>query len=854
MERFTTSAVWPILKTYDRDHLGKIAMPLGGIGTGTISLGGKGDLRDWELCNAPDKGFVPESDEDETKSVSPFFCIRCSDTSGRVSARMLEGPVELTDYEGHFGSPVPNHGFPRFRDAEFQAAYPFGQVALSDPDMPLRVRLKAFNPMVPGDPDASGLPVAVLSYEIENVSGEELDLSVCGNIPNYIGDENGCSPAPHEKGGFSGVRGNRNEQRDSGGLTGVFLHAPELPQDCRHKGDISLSTLSEGRITRRTAWKDVGWGGTKLDFWNDFTEDGQLEERVSKSDCPLASLCVQQSLPAGQKTEITFLITWRFPNRKAWSPYYHCTTYETCGDRPTVGNYYATLYSDSFDAAMKIAPRLKTLEQQSLLFVNAFIGSDLPEVVKESALFNLSTLRTETCLRTGDEHFYAWEGSCDCRACCEGSCTHVWNYEHATAMLFGSLARDMREIEFLHATGENGHMSFRVGLPLESEARSFKIAAADGQMGCIMKAYRDWQLSGDDAFMKQLWPQVRKALEFCWIEGGWDADRDGVMEGCQHNTMDVEYYGPNAQMGFWYLGALRCAALMADHLGETSFAEECRSLAEQGARRLEAKCFNGEFFEQVVEPLAEGAVVVDGLTHSMGTEDRSNPDLQLGAACLVDQLVGQYTAHVLGIGNLSDPAKQRKTLESIYEYNFKRGFHDHFNHFRSFVLGDESGTLMATYPKGGAPENPFPYANEVMTGFEYTAAVHMLYEGMTEQGLELIGAIRERYDGRKRSPFDEAECGHHYGRALASWSAVLALTGFHYSGVEKSMQFAARQGTHFWSNGDSWGTCEIENDRAVLTVLFGRLELERFSLDSGVSCTVGVVLEAGESSELSLSY
>jgi uncharacterized protein (DUF608 family) len=842
-----------VLKEYDGKHLGKIAMPLGGIGTGTISLGGKGDLRDWELCNAPGKGFVPFSDPDETRRVSPFFCVRCGDQAGQVATRMLEGPIELTDYEGQFGSQVPNHGFPRFREAEFHAAYPFGQVLLSDPDMPVRARLKAFNPLVPADTEASGLPVAVLSYEFENLTDGELDLSVCGTIPNYIGDDNGSSPIPHMKDGFSGARGNRNEVRNANGLKGIFMHAPELPEDCRHQGNISLTTLSDGTITYRTSWKESGWGGTKLDFWNDFTEDGKAEERESESDRPLASLCVQKSLPAGERTEITFLITWHFPNRKGWSPNFYSPEMQTCQDHPTVGNYYTTLYSDSFDAAVQIAPRLAALEQQSLLFVNSFIHSDLPEVVKEAALFNLSTLRTETCLRTADGRFYAWEGSCDCMGCCEGSCTHVWNYEHATALLFGSLARDMRKTEFLHGTGENGHMSFRIGIPLESEARAFKIAAADGQMGCIMKMYREWQLSGDDELLKRLWPQVRKALEFCWIEGGWDADQDGVMEGCQHNTMDVEYYGPNPQMGFWYLGALRCAALMADHLGETAFASKCRKLEKGGALRLEDQCFNGEFFEHVIEPMAKDAMVADGLTHEMGAKDRTNPDLQLGAGCLVDQLVGQCTAHVLGIGSLSDRAKQRKTLESIYTYNFKRDFNDHFNHFRSFVLGNESATLMATYPKGRAPLNPFPYANEVMTGFEYTAAIHMLYEGMTEQGLELIGAIRDRYDGLKRSPFDEAECGHHYGRALASWSAVLALTGFHYSGVEKSICFTARPGTHFWSNGDAWGTCNVGGNKAVLTVLYGTLELELFRMDNGIAYTEPFALETGESKELRLT-
>jgi hypothetical protein len=140
---------------------------------------------------------------------------------------------------------------------------------------------------------------------------------------------------------------------------------------------------------------------------------------------------------------------------------------------------------------------------------------------------------------------------------------------------------------------------------------------------------------------------------------------------------------------------------------------------------------------------------------------------------------------------------------------------------------------MASYPKG-RPRNPFPYFTEVMTGFEYTAAVGMLYEGDVDNGRECIRDIRDRYDGLKRSPFDEAECGHHYARAMASWAAVLALTGFHYSGVDKSMTFAAREGTCFWSNGSAWGICRIIAEgrgfRVELRVLSGELKLGRLRL------------------------
>jgi hypothetical protein len=140
---------------------------------------------------------------------------------------------------------------------------------------------------------------------------------------------------------------------------------------------------------------------------------------------------------------------------------------------------------------------------------------------------------------------------------------------------------------------------------------------------------------------------------------------------------------------------------------------------------------------------------------------------------------------------------------------------------------------MAAYPKD-RPKNPFSYFTEVMTGFEYTAAIGMLYEGQTKEGLKCIENIRNRYDGRKRSPFNEAECGHHYARAMASWAAVLAMTGFHYSGVDKSMSLSPNDGTHFWSNGYAWGTCTLKRSGrrmdVTLVVLHGDLTLAKFNL------------------------
>lgn len=813
---------WPVLKTYDQDHLDRIAMPLGGIGTGTVSLGGRGDLRDWEIVNRPAKGFTPWSGQ----QLGPFFALSLHSADGRAWTRALEGPLPVSVYENSHGSTAINHGLPRFQRASFAAAYPLGQVFLSDSQVPVEARLEAFNPLIPGDSDASGLPAAVLRYVIKNTSGQPLRASVCGTIPNFIGAD-GSNLGTDWKGdpAITNLQGNRNEFRRGAHVNGIAMSSSGLDPKAEQWGTIALTTTSGQALTWRTAWLEAGWGTPLLDFWDDFSGDGRLEERPHKdADLPMASLSVELELPPGETRSATFLLTWHFPNRETWTPK------KTEDER--IGNYYTTQYADAWDAAEKIAPRLGELEKKTVEFVSAFFGASLPAEVKEAALFNLSTLRSQTCFRTPDGRFYGYEGASHHAGCCYGSCTHVWNYEQATAFLFGSLARSMREVEFGQATDPQGLMSFRVGLPL-TRACDLGKAAADGQMGCIMKIYRDWQLSGDDAMLRSLWPNVRKALEFCWIPGGWDADRDGVMEGCQHNTMDVEYYGPNPQVGIWYLGALRSAEEMARFLGDGKFAGLCRRLFESGRAWIDGHLFNGEYYEHEVRPPRDTAAIAPGLQIGMGAGDPTNPDYQLGRGCLVDQLVGQFMAHVCGLGYLVDADHVRTTLRSIIKYNRRSGFFDHFNCLRSFALGEETALLMASYPYG-RPRNPFPYFTEVMTGFEYTAAVGMLYEGLAEEGLGCLRDIRARYDGQKRSPFDEAECGHHYARAMASWAAVLAVSGFRYSGVVKSMAFTEKPGTYFWSNGTAWGTCAIARDgqklKADLQVLSGSLELKSFRL------------------------
>ena len=603
--------------------------------------------------------------------------------------------------------------------------------------------------------------------------------------------------------------------------------------DDENYGNFSVALLKPEHPTYRTSWADLTWRDSLLDMWDDFVDDGNFDLRKSVSVEPTGSLCDKRVIKPGGVEEFTFLISWFFPNRRGWSiegedgtspPGTNIGKYSDL----IIGNYYTTQFSDSVDVLKKFIPKLDNLETRSKTFVEEILNTGFPEPLLDSALSNLSTLKTQTIFQSSDGKYFGWEGIGYNAGSCFGNCSHVWNYEQTTAFLFSNIAKDFRETEFLYATNRDGFMSFRVTFPLDG-LQAWPIAAADGQMGCIVKLYREWTLSGDSEWLRTLWPAARKALEFAWIPGGWDANQDGVMEGVQHNTMDVEYYGPNPQMGFWYLAALRAAEEMATELGEEEFATKCRKLFDNGSAWIDKNLFNGSYYEHKIYPLQEGQTIARGLRHGiMGAQDTSDPELQLGSGCLVDQLIGQFLADITDLGSLADVENIKTAAQSILKFNEKTDLFDHFNHMRSYALGDEKGLLMATYPLGNRPKRPFPYFTEMMTAYEYTAAGNLIYSGEFDKGVRVISNVRERFAGKTRNPFDEAECGRHYSRAMIAWGLFLAWTGQKFNAKKKTLSFRKEleNSSLPWYTGAAWGTVTLEDQKLLMRVFEGAVEIE----------------------------
>jgi non-lysosomal glucosylceramidase len=817
-----TRSGWPVARVYGGEDRARISLPVGGIGTGTIGFGGRGQFRDWELENHPSKGLLSEL---------TFLACRVKGHTTPPAARVLEGTLFDDEVEGATGSPAPLSGLPRFAECEFETTYPFGRVTMADPHFPLRARVEVFNPFSPGDESVSGLPIAVISVALESTADEALECSVMFSVEALVGHGLRAAGLPSRPVGTP---------RSGEGAQGYLLSDEALDPHSEEWGTLAASVLGEDVWVGPT-WGLGKWNQGLLSMWRSYVATGEpgagtfgVGEAVpapTHGSAVAGTLGARRALPPRGSAEVSFVLGWHFPNRRAW-------VFGSHGPRgaagpETVGNFYAGGSTDAWQVVEAAAGNLPVLRDVSERFASAFWGCDLSPATKEAALFNISTLRSQTFFRDADGHPLGWEGCLDDVGSCLGSCTHVWNYDLTTGFLFAGLARQMREIEYLYATDPDGAMSFRVLLPLE-KAQQYGVAAADGQFGCVLKLFREWQLSGDDQWLEKLWPACRRSLEFAWIKGGWDADRDGLAEGTQHNTMDVEYYGPNPEVQSWYLGALAAAAQMAKTVGDDEFASICRDLLRSGAAATEAQLWNGRYYQQKIIPPGDFSAIAPHLRHpNMGAQDSADPEFQIGDGCIIDQLVGDTYAQLYGLDHVLSADHVKTALSSIHELNYVADFGDWTNYMRTYAVKGERGHLVESYPNG-APEHPMPYWCEVWTGLEYVYAIGLVQAGLTELAEDVVAAARERFSGNRRNPFDEAECGHHYARAMASWGLVVAQTGFRYDARDGAMTFAAAEGPSrwFWSSGAAWGTVEQRSDASGsksvrIDVLDGSVRLDR---------------------------
>ena len=767
----------------------QVAFLLGGIGAGNVSVGARGELRDWEIFGKPGKGnFIPNT----------FFAIHVSGDDITPVAKVLESQIHPPYSKPRGFLDHEAAGLPRFASSTAKGEYPFFRVHFEDPDIPARVELEAYTPLVPLDPDASGLPIAVLRYRVHNPNDFPIQVSVAGSMGNVTSL---IDYHRHTWQWFDSADENMNEYRDDSVLRGLFFRPKSLSVESLNFGTMSLTTSSK-EVTHKRSWLRGGWHDGIQDFWNDFCQDGRLkaESVYTQSDAKdihddqTGSLAIHKQVSARSEEVFEFQIAWHFPNRvRSWSRRMYDTEIRAKSDAPLPAGEYPTVrkryakFTDAWEVAKHYVINETALETASKQFHRAMFESSLPWYVIDAVTANIAAVRSSTCIWLEDGNFLAWEGCFDEEGSCEGTCTHVWNYAQTIAYLFPSLERQMRRNEYLVETNADGKMNFRSyqiwGMPGQDHE-----PAADGQLGTLIRLYREWLLSGDQGFLDEVWPAAKATLDFAFER--WDSDGDFVLDRDQFNTYDINFHGPNSMVNSIFLAALRAGEKLAMNQGDHISAQRYRSAFAAGTARTDELLWGGSYYLQQ-------------------NSEVNQYRYQYGVGCLSDQMFGQTLAHLVGLGYVLPKAHVAEAIKAVFQNNFRTSFVNHHNPQRTYALGDESGLVLCSWPRGGRPTIPFPYSDEVWTGVEYQVATNLIYEGLVPEALTLVLAVRERHDGVKRNPWNEAECGHHYARSLASYGLLVALSGFECDIPNRRLSFNPKiessEFSTFFAAGTGWG-------------------------------------------------
>lgn len=815
-------------KSYSGEYLNRVAFPIGGMGAGMFCMEGTGTISHMSVRNKPDVFNEP----------GIFAGIYLKGIPN--GAKILEGPVP--DWK-KFGRPGSGNGsgegtpigLPRFHHAQFTPKFPFADLDLTDDELPISVRITGWSPFIPTDDDNSSLPAGAFEYKFTNTGTGALEAVFSFNSKNFLRvDEGKNAIRPLRNGFILSEQGTREKP---------FL-----------KADFAIFTDDDSVVIDH-CWFRGGWWDPVTIAWNTIKNGGVKQVDPVDTDAPGASLYIPFHLAPGAEKTIRVMMAWYVPDSDLTygamgKPKENCDPSSGCCTSPDVlaldkydknfdGKFYKPWYAAEFRNVEEVCrywlENYHDLKSKSASFRDAFYSATLPPEVMEAVTCNLSILKSPTVLRQFDGRLWSFEGCGDDWGCCHGSCTHVWNYAQAIAHLFPALERSLRHTEFCESQNEEGHQNFRSNLPIRPADHSF-YAASDGQLGGIMKTYREWKIYGDNDWVRKMYPMVQKSMDYCI--NTWDPRHKGVVEEPHHNTYDIEFWGPDPMCTGFYLGALNAIIAMGAFLGKD--VTVYRSLAEKSRKFLEEDLFDGEYFFQKVvfkglnapDPAVAASKSFGGEYSEEAREllEKEGPKYQYGKGCLSDGILGAWIARMCGIPDIADADKIKSHLLAIHKYNLKKNLSDHANPQRpSYALGNEGGLLLCSWPKGGKPSLPFVYSDEVWTGIEHQVASHLILMGHVPEGLDIVRASRNRYDGRIRNPFNEYECGHWYARALSSYGYLQALTGVRFDAVEKILYIDSRIGdfTSFLSVETGFGTVTLKKGEVFVKAYYGHIPVEK---------------------------
>lgn len=808
-------------ENHSTTELKYIGMPIGGICTGQVYLGGDGQLWYWDIFNI--KRIEPGGPGDKFY-MNPMV----------QDKRFEQGfALRIKNKITPFVKPLRSGGF---TDITFQGEYPVGNVKYTDNEIPVEVNLCAFSPFVPTDHEASGFPAVVMEYTVKNNGKDTIQAELIGWLQNTANFFTGNAA--------DGEHVNTIKRSEDGLQLICQSDGKPVLKEKPDYGNMTLTLLeNQDSWSNPDAGQDIDYNIGELNRSAKFESDKGKELQSLEVRTPIGkkltgALAKQLKIAPGEEKKATFIISWYFPNLNSKE-----SGFQDLKNRENLRYYYSSKFSSSTDATLQMVKIKEHLFGVTKIWNKTWYDSSLPHWFLDRTFANTSTLATRACYRLHDltndpgneGRFYSMEGV----YLGNGTCTHVFHYEQALGRVFPGLARQLREqTDYGTSFQEDGLIGFRGEFSHEGaqEGRGY---AVDGQAGTVLRAYREYTMSPDKAFFVKNWYKIKKSIEFMIAHDARKTGKpDGILEGAQYNTLDRMWFGKIAWLSSMYNAALLAGEAMATDMGDKKFALQCSNIAASGKKIMTSQLFNGEYFINILDP-----------------EHAEAPNSYVG--CHIDQVLGQSWAIQLGLPRVLPEKETKSALRSIYKYNFQTDIGDYLTKaklkpVRFYALPGESGTVMCSFPNGGEDVVPgkvnnewerlvVGYFSECMTGFTYQAAAHMIAEGLTNEGLTMIKAIHDRYSPAKRNPYNEVEYGNHYTRAMSGYGAFIAASGFTYNGPKGIIGFNPKiQSENFKSafiSAEGWGSFsqkrEGNSQYNSLEVKYGRLKVQKIELCIG---------------------
>lgn len=774
-----------------RNELRYIGMPVGGIHSGTLYLGGDGRLWLWDIFNSNQEGVDPKTIEwesdlhvgkkvrprDGSAYVQPAKDIRPLDQGFgfrvQIGNKVIIKKMEPADWD----------------DIVFEATYPIAKIRYIDKELPVEITAEVFSPFIPLDEKNSSLPCTIYSFDFRNKTKDAIQVEVLGWLENKVAPRTAIENDQRVNKYFSGNT-----------LSGIQCSV-QYPSQSERKMAADHGTLAIAALDKNAK------GITQLNLpvnSASFETAGEVESVKPAAEKLLAAVCTKHIIQAEKSITSSFVISWHFANLKLHKSI------------PDKGRYYNNWFKSAQDVAIYVAENAGKLINTSRAWKQTWYDSTLPWWFLERTFLNISTLATTTAHRFESGRFYAWEGV----GCCEGTCTHVWQYAQAMGRIFPSIEKDTRErVDLGLSLQPDGMMWYR--------GEVVKGPAIDGQAGTILRIYREHLMSPNNQFLQKNWDKIKLATQWLIRQ---DKNKDGMEDTPIENTLDAVWDGEIAWLVGLCIAAVKAGGAMAMEMGDQEFASVCDDYVAKGTKNMDEKLFNGEYY--------------------IHRPDEIKGRQKLGSynTCHIDQVYGQSWAHQVGLGRINDKEKTMSALKSLWKYNFTPDVGPYIKERkggRPYALPGEGGMVMNTNPRN--EQKPYGenitwqmgYFHECMSGFEHQVAAHMMAEGMVEESLVMTRMIHDRYHAAKRNPFNEIECSDHYARAMASYGSFLSACGFGYHGPKGYIRFAPKiSPKNFkapFTAAEGWGSFSQQRSKdkllASVAVQYGRLVLSTISLE-----------------------